>query len=163
MAKLKDRLLLNVALFQPEIAQNMGTILRLCACFGVPLHVIRPCGFPFSSKALKRAAMDYQEFGVLKTYANFRKYLEESSRKMESTRLILLTTKVKNSLWTFNFHENDHILLGNESSGVPSFVAEQADARICIPMLGGGRSLNVAVSAGIALGEASRQLMVQSK
>ena len=151
---------LNLVLFQPEIAQNMGTILRLCACFGVSLNIIEPCGFPFSSKGLKRAAMDYADFADVRRHINFKKYFEEISEKFENSRLILLTTKGTRSLWDFNFRANDHLIFGNESSGVPIFVSDQADARIFIPMPAGGRSLNLAVSAGIALGEATRQLLV---
>ena len=158
MEKLKDRLLLNVALFQPEIAQNMGTILRLCACFGVPLHVIRPCGFPFSSKALKRAVLDYSNLTEPKTHLNYVSYIESQKSSGENGRNILLTTRGSTDLWRFKFKEFDSLVFGNESSGVSDDVRNSVNETVAIPMPGGGRSLNLAVSAGIALGEAIRQL-----
>mgnify|MGYP006127771713 CR=1 FL=1 len=150
---------LKIVLFQPEIAQNMGTIVRLCACFGVSMDVIEPCGFPFSSKALKRSAMDYADSVSVKTHINFLKYCENKIVKDNKSRVILMTTKGTQSLWDFSFNKHDHLFFGSEGSGVPPSVAENVDAKIFIPMQGGGRSLNLAVSAGIALAEATRQLI----
>ncbi len=148
----------KIVLFQPEIAQNLGTILRLCACFGVSLDVIEPCGFPFSLKALKRSMMDYGRLESVTKHINFQKYDEQKYLNSKTSRMILLTTKGNKCLWDFNFSKGDHLFFGNEGNGVPDIVAEKANARVFIPMPGKGRSLNLAVSVGIALGEATRQL-----
>jgi len=154
----KDSLLLKIVLFQPEIAQNMGAIVRLCACFGISLGVIEPCGFPFSSKALKRAMMDYGELNDVEKYINFQKYFDQKKVQNSESRMILLTTKGEECLWDFKFSACDHLFFGNEGHGVPNSVAIKSDAKVYIPMQGGCRSLNLSISAGIALGEATRQL-----
>ena len=154
----KDSLLLKIVLFQPEIAQNMGAIVRLCACFGISLGVIEPCGFPFSSKALKRAMMDYGELSDIEKYINFQKYFDHKKVQNSESRMILFTTKGEECLWDFKFSVGDHLFFGNEGHGVPNSVAIKSDAKVYIPMQGGGRSLNLSISAGIALGEATRQL-----
>ena len=154
----KDSLLLKIVLFQPEIAQNMGAIVRLCACFGISLGVIEPCGFPFSSKALKRAMMDYGELNDVEKYINFQKYFDQKKVQNSESRMILFTTKGEECLWDFKFSACDHLFFGNEGHGVPNSVAIKSDAKVYIPMQGGGRSLNLSISAGIALGEATRQL-----
>ena len=154
----KDSLLLKNVLFQPEIAQNMGAIVRLCACFGISLGVIEPCGFPFSSKALKRAMMDYGELNDVEKYINFQKYFDQKKVQNLESRMILLTTKGEECLWDFKFSACDHLFFGNEGHGVPNSVAIKSDAKVYIPMQGGCRSLNLSISAGIALGEATRQL-----
>ena len=154
----KDSLLLKIVLFQPEIAQNMGAIVRLCACFGISLGVIEPCGFPFSSKALKRAMMDYGELNDVEKYINFQKYFDQKKVQNLESRMILFTTKGEECLWDFKFSACDHLFFGNEGHGVPNSVAIKSDAKVYIPMQGGGRSLNLSISAGIALGEATRQL-----
>jgi tRNA (cytidine/uridine-2'-O-)-methyltransferase len=158
MLEKKDSLLLKIVLFQPEIAQNMGAIVRLCACFGISLGVIEPCGFPFSSKALKRAMMDYGELNDVEKYINFQKYFDHKKVQSSESRMILFTTKGEECLWDFKFSVGDHLFFGNEGHGVPNSVAIKSDARVYIPMQGGGRSLNLSISAGIALGEATRQL-----
>ena len=163
MKRAEGHLLLNLTLFQPEIAQNMGAVIRLCACFGITLNVIEPCGFPFSSKALKRAAMDYAHFAEVKRHVNFKNYYEKMITKVKNNRLILFSTKGNHALWDFKFHKNDHLIFGNESSGVPTNVSEQVDSQVYIPMPGRGRSLNIAVSAGIGLAEATRQLAYVEK
>jgi len=144
---------LRIAAFQPDIAPNLGTMIRLAACFGVPIDVIEPCGFPFSTKALRRAAMDYSDLATITRHVSWEDF--QASRQ---GRLILMSTKSATTLWDFSFQPGDTIMLGRESAGVPDSVAMACDARLLIPMPGGGRSLNVAVSAGIALGEAARQL-----
>ena len=149
---------LKIILLEPEIAQNVGTILRLCSCFGVSLNVIEPCGFPFSSKALKRAMMDYGEVADVTRYISFQKYLDEKKGLKSQSRMILLTTKGDESLWDFKFSASDHLFFGNEGHGVPDSVVVESDAKVYIPMQGGGRSLNLAISAGISLAEATRQL-----
>jgi len=145
---------MRIAAYQPDIAQNLGTIIRTCACFGVPLDVIEPCGFPFSVKALRRSAMDYADICEILHHDDWESFLKCHSE----ARIVLLTTKAETSLWNFNFKTDDIILVGRESAGVPTTVAEKADHKILLPMPGGGRSLNVAMSAGIALGESLRQV-----
>jgi len=128
-------------------------MIRLAACFDSPIDVIEPCGFPFSVKALRRSAMDYADIADITRHHSWAAY-----QAVHRNRLILLTTRGATDLWDFRFQPGDTIMLGRESAGVPASVAKAADARLLIPMPGGGRSLNVAVSAGIALGEATRQL-----
>lgn len=151
MKKLPEKL--RIAAFQPDIAPNLGTMIRLAACFDSPIDVIEPCGFPFSVKALRRAAMDYADLADITRHASWDDF--QAARK---GRLILLTTQAATDLWDYRFQPGDTLMMGRESAGVPEDVAAAADARLLIPMPGGGRSLNVAVSAGIALGEATRQL-----
>jgi len=140
--------------FEPDIAANLGALIRICSCFDVPLDVVEPCGFPFSIKALRRAAMDYVETADITRHDDWNSF--QAGR--EDGRLVLLTTKGATNLWDFRFQKGDRLLLGRESAGVPESVHQIADARVAIPMPGGGRSLNVAVSAGIVLSEALRQL-----
>ena len=148
----------EIILYQPEIPQNLGTILRLCSCFGVSLNVIEPCGFPFSSRGLKRSMMDYGELNDVTRYTNFEKYYDQKMSTLENSRMILFTTKGNECIWDFEFCLGDHLFFGNEGHGVPNTIAQKAHAKIFIPMPGRGRSLNLAVSAGIALSEATRQL-----
>jgi tRNA (cytidine/uridine-2'-O-)-methyltransferase len=148
---------MRLALYQPDIAQNTGTILRLCACFGVPVDVIGPTGFDMSDRALKRAALDYLTHVKLTRHTSFDAFMEQRSAKSSPGRLVLLTTKATTSHYDFAFAGNDTLLLGRESAGVPDAVHERVDARIIIPMQPGLRSLNVAVAAAIVLGEALRQ------
>lgn len=146
---------MEIALFQPDIAGNVGTTLRTAACFGVPAHIIEPCGFPFSDGALRRAGMDYAVRANVRRHADwaqFRQWSEEAGR-----RIVLLTTAGAEPLPAFAFARGDILLLGAESSGVPPHVHDAAAARVAIPMQAGFRSLNVAVAAGIALAEALRQ------
>ena len=144
---------LRIATFQPDIAPNLGTMIRLAACFDVGIDVIEPCGFPFSVKALRRSSMDYADIADICRHISW-----EAFQESVTGRLILMSTKSATPLWDFGFQESDTIMMGRESAGVPDDVARACDARLLIPMPGGGRSLNVAVSAGIALGEATRQL-----
>jgi tRNA (cytidine/uridine-2'-O-)-methyltransferase len=144
---------LRLAVFEPDIAQNLGTMIRLAACMDVPIDVIEPCGFPFSVKALRRSAMDYADLAKIEHHDDWAAF--DGAR---SGRLVLLTTKGATSLWDTRFQFGDVVLMGRESAGVPEFVHQRADLRVAIPMPGGGRSLNVAVAAGMVLGEACRQL-----
>jgi tRNA (cytidine/uridine-2'-O-)-methyltransferase len=149
---------MRIALYQPDIAQNAGTILRLCACFGVPVDVIGPTGFDMSDRSLKRAALDYLPFVDLTRHVSFEAFMAERALATSGMgRLVLLTTKAATSHCDFAFSADDTLLLGRESAGVPDTVHERADARITIPMRPGLRSLNVAVAAGMVLGEALRQ------
>lgn len=145
---------MRLAVFQPDIPQNLGGMIRICACFGHQIDVIEPCGFPFSVKALRRSAMDYGDLAEIRHHADWDSFLDT----VENARIILLTTKSPQNLWKFNFEASDILLVGRESAGVPDFVHDRADAGISLPMPGGGRSMNVTVTAGIALAEASRQV-----
>jgi tRNA (cytidine/uridine-2'-O-)-methyltransferase len=151
----KTELLLRIALFQPDIAGNLGTILRLSACFGVPCDVIEPCGFAFSDKALKRAGMDYAAQAELQRHKDWADFHE--TVKANGQRICLLTSSASIPFTEAEFAADDIILMGSESAGVPAFVHDAADLRIRIPMNAEFRSLNVAVAAGIALAEALRQ------
>ncbi|MBB6424643.1 tRNA (cytidine/uridine-2'-O-)-methyltransferase [Sphingopyxis sp. JAI128] len=142
-------------MFQPDIAGNVGTTLRTAACFGVPAHIIEPCGFPFSDGALKRAGMDYATRANVRRHADWEGFFEWSVDA--GRRVVLLTTAGATPLPAFAFGPADILLLGAESSGAPSHVHDAAAARVAIPMRPGFRSLNVAVAAGIALAEALRQ------
>lgn len=143
---------LRIALYQPDIAGNVGTILRLAACLDVPCDIIEPCGFPFSDKALKRAGMDYA------VAANVTRHMDwDAFHSASAGRLVLMTSKGSVSLFHAQFQPDDILLMGSEGAGVPDNVHAAADLRIRIPMAAGFRSLNVAVAAGIALSEALRQ------
>lgn len=143
---------MRIALYQPEIAGNVGAILRLSACFGVPVDIIEPCGFAFSDKRLARAGMDYAAEAEIVRHADWEAF--ESGR---NGRLALMTTRGSVSLYDAAFRPDDILLLGSEGAGVPEAVHDRADLRIRIPLRPGFRSLNVGMSAGIALAEALRQ------
>jgi tRNA (cytidine/uridine-2'-O-)-methyltransferase len=146
---------LRVALYQPDIAQNTGTILRLCACFGLGADIIEPCGFPFSDARFRRAGMDYLDAVDLTRHTDFAEF--KSKTRAEGRRMVLLTTKADTALMDFTFTPLDTLVLGRESAGAPESVHAACDARIRIPMASGMRSLNVAVSAAMVVGEALRQ------
>ena len=152
----------RIVFYQPDIAQNLGALIRVCVCFGIPLDVVMPCGFPFSVKALKRTAMDYLDSAQISRHVNFDKFYAEIIKKDEkeqkkARRLILMSTKGSISIWNFNFLPTDVLMVGNESSGVSTDVADRADKKVYIPMPGRGRSLNVVVSASIGMAECLRQ------
>jgi tRNA (cytidine/uridine-2'-O-)-methyltransferase len=147
---------LRIALYQPDIAGNTGAILRLGACLGVGVDIVEPAGFDMSDRALKRAGMDYLEIAALKRHLDFAAF--EAWRLGEGRRLVLFTTAAGQRYADFRFAATDVLLFGRESAGVPQAVHDAADARLLIPMPGGGRSLNVALAAAIAAGEAIRQL-----
>ncbi len=144
---------MRIALYQPDIPQNTGTILRLAACFGVPVDIIEPCGFALSDARMRRAGMDYIDHVDWSRHNSWERFLEQRT----SGRLVLLTTKADASLQDFTFKADDTLLFGQESAGVPEEVHDRADARVSIPMQSGLRSLNLAVSASIAAWEALRQ------
>lgn len=144
---------MRLALYQPEIPQNAGTMIRMAACFGLPVDIIEPCGFIFDDRRFERAGMDYLKETEINRYVSFDAYLEEKPQG----RLILLTTKASLPYTRFQFEKNDILLMGRESAGVPEEVHKQADGRVLIPMKKQMRSLNVAISCGIVLGEAMRQ------
>ena len=146
---------MRLALYQPDIAGNVGTIIRLCTCFGVPLDIIMPCGFPASDKQLRRAAMDYADAAEIVRHVSAEAFFAEQTRG--GRRVVLLTSHGETSVHRTAFTPTDTLLLGYESAGVPDDVHDRAAHRIRIPMVPGFRSLNIAVAAGIALGEALRQ------
>ena len=148
----------NLALFQPDMAPNVGAILRLGACLGVPVHVIEPCGFAFSPLAWRRQAMDYADLARITRHDNWERFLEDRS----PGRLIALTTKGAEPLWSFRFEPGDTLILGRESAGLPEEVHWAAEARVVIPMEARARSLNVGMAAAIASAEALRQIGIRS-
>ena len=145
---------MNIALFEPDIPQNTGSLMRLCACLGIRLHIIEPCGFLLDDKQLKRVAMDYGVQTDLQRHISWEKFLENIG---SGSRIILLSTKAKNIYTDFSFKPDDILLLGRESSGVPEYVVKASQAQIKIPMHENARSLNVALAASMVLGEALRQ------
>ena len=144
---------MRLALFQPDIPQNVGACIRLSACFGVELHVIEPVGFQFDDRAMKRAALDYGPLGHMTRHADW----EAFQRDRGSGRLVLFTTKGATSLSDVTFEADDVLLFGRETAGVPDHVHASADARVFIPIRPETRSLNLSVSAGIGLWEGLRQ------
>lgn len=151
---------MRVALYQPDIPQNTGTILRMAACFGVPVDLIGPAGFDIRDRALKRAGLDYLAQATLVRHESYDAFIEgfRGPNVQNPSRLVLVTAHGDMPHTAFNFAANDVLLMGRESAGVPDHVHQAANARIYIPMVKGLRSLNVAVSAGIVLGEALRQI-----
>ncbi|ESY64199.1 tRNA (cytidine(34)-2'-O)-methyltransferase [Mesorhizobium sp. B283B1A] len=147
---------LRIALYQPDIAGNTGTILRFAACLGLGVDIIEPAGFPLSDKALRRAGMDYLEMTALTRHVDWDAF--EDWRKVHAKRLVLLSTKATAPYTEFAFAQGDILLFGRESAGVPDPVHQAADARLTIPMQGGARSINVALSVAMVAGEAVRQL-----
>ncbi|MCD7060320.1 tRNA methyltransferase [Pelagibacterium sp. HS1C4-1] len=144
-----------LALYQPDIALNTGTLLRLGACLDVAVHVIHPTGFPFSRATLKRSGLDYLDHTEIVEHDSFGQF--DAWRRSENRRLALLTTKASASVYEAQFAPGDILMMGRESAGVPDAVARTADLRLRIPMRQSMRSLNVAISAAIVLGEALRQ------
>lgn len=146
---------LRIALFQPDIPGNTGTILRLGACLGLGVDIIGPVGFDMSGRALKRAGMDYLEMAVLTRHDDWLAF--ENWRNEENRRLVLFSTKAQLTFTEFAFRPDDILLFGRESGGVPDFVPTAANASVLIPMRNGGRSLNLAVSVAMGASEAVRQ------
>jgi len=146
---------MRIALYQPDIPQNTGTILRLCACFGIEAHIIEPAGFPSSDRAFRRSGMDYLDAVTIVRHASWQDF--EIWRRAAPHRLVLFTTAGAQSYLDHRFADGDVLLFGRESAGVPADVHKAADARLVIPMRSGMRSLNVAVAAAMAAGEALRQ------
>ncbi|MFG1477579.1 tRNA (cytidine(34)-2'-O)-methyltransferase [Xanthobacter sp. V4C-4] len=144
-----------LALYCPDIAQNAGTCLRTGACFGIPVHIIEPAGFPVGAAGFRRAGMDYIDTVEWHRHASFDAFAEMV--RASGRRLVLFTTQAEHAFTDFRFSPTDALLFGRESAGVPEAVRRVADARVTIPMRPGLRSLNVAVSAGIGLSEALRQ------
>lgn len=146
---------MQIALYQPDIPPNTGTILRLCACLDVSVHLIEPAGFAVSDYAFRRAGMDYLDHVSLTRHVSWDAF--EAWRRETGYRLLLFTTKGATSYLDFRYQAQDILMFGRETAGVPEEVAAKADARLKIPIKPGLRSLNVAMSAAMAVGEALRQ------
>ena len=146
---------MRLALYQPDIPQNTGTILRMAACLGVSVDIIGPAGFDFGDRALKRAGLDYLDSVELNRHISFASF--ETWRRKEGLRTVLATTKARQTYTKLHYRSDDIIMLGRESAGVPEIVSDVADELVSIPVRGGLRSLNVAVAAAIIVGEALRQ------
>ena len=149
---------MRLALFQPDIPQNTGAIIRLTACFGIPLDIIEPCGFILSDAKLRRSSMDYQNLADIERHISWGAF----AKKRNQSRLVLITTRAKRSLNQFAFDNNDTLVLGRESSGVPQVVHNAIREKVKIPMDKKARSLNVSIAAGIVLWEALRQTSNQN-
>ena len=147
---------MRLALFQPDIPQNTGTILRLCACLRVEAHIIEPAGFPVSDRHFRRAGMDYLNHVSIVRHVSWTAFGEW--RSAQAGRLLLLSSKAKSSYLDARYRADDILLLGRESAGVPDEVAQAADERLLIPIAPQLRSLNVAMAAAMVLGEALRQI-----
>ena len=147
----------RIALFEPDIPQNTGTMLRLAACLGLEAHLIEPAGFPVSDRAFRRAGMDYLDQVALTRHPSWPEF--ERWRIAQGLRLVLLTTKATASYLDHRYEPRDVLLFGRESAGVPDHVHEAAEVRLRIPMRAGMRSLNVAMTCAMAVGEALRQNM----
>ncbi len=145
--------MIRIALYQPDIAPNVGAVIRTGACLGVPIDVIEPCGFAFSLHAVRRQVMDYGDRADVLRHDSWDRFQET-----RTGRLVAMTTHGATPLWQFAFEPGDTLLMGRESAGLPADVHQAADARVAIPMAEGTRSLNIAVAAGIAMAEALRQL-----
>lgn len=146
---------MRLALYQPDIAPNVGNILRTGACLDVPIDIIEPCGFPFSDRALKRAGMDYAQLAEVRRHRDWTAF--DAWRRKCEFRLLLLTTHGQTPYTAVRFRADDILLLGQEGAGVPNDIHDIADERVVIPQLPGTRSLNIAVAGAIVLSEALRQ------
>jgi tRNA (cytidine/uridine-2'-O-)-methyltransferase len=144
---------MRLALYEPDIPQNLGAFIRLAACLGTPLDIIEPCGFPVDDKRIRRAAMDYYDLAQLRRHASWAAFRHDRP----SGRLVLLTTSGAVTLSQATFRPDDTLLLGRESAGVPAAVHDAADLRVRVPLQKGARSLNVALAAAMVLSEALRQ------
>lgn len=144
---------MRIALFEPEIAGNVGAVLRLCACMGAAVDLIEPMGFEWDDRRVRRTAMDYIDHVDIQRHAGF----DAFSNTIGARRLVLFTTKSRQSAYEFSFMRDDVLLFGKESAGVPPDVADACHARLRIPMRPQVRSMNLAMSAALALGEALRQ------
>jgi tRNA (cytidine/uridine-2'-O-)-methyltransferase len=144
---------MRLALFEPDIPQNLGAFIRLAACLGAPLDIIEPCGFPLDDKRIRRAAMDYYDLAKIVRHASWQAFMRDRT----PGRLVLLTTSGNQRFPDVAFRTDDTLLLGRESAGVPAEVHDAADLRLRIPLQAAARSLNVALAAAMVLSEALRQ------
>jgi tRNA (cytidine/uridine-2'-O-)-methyltransferase len=146
----------KIALFEPDIPQNTAAIIRTCACLGADLEIIEPCGFLLSDKRFKRVVMDYMDEKMIKLYPSYNEFF----KKKKNQRVILMTTKSTNYYTTFKFENNDTLLFGRESAGVPEHVHNSIEHKLKIPMVDNKRSLNISSSVAIILAENLRQTNV---
>jgi tRNA (cytidine/uridine-2'-O-)-methyltransferase len=146
---------MQIALYEPDIPQNTGTILRLCACLGAQAHIIEPAGFPVTDRAFRRAGLDYLDQVAITRHGSFANF--DAWRVAKRLGLVLLTTSAERSYLDHSYRDGQILLFGRESAGVPDAVHKAADARLCIPMREGFRSLNIAVAVAMVAGEALRQ------
>ena len=145
---------MKVALYEPDIAGNVGTIIRMCACLGLDLDIIEPCGFPFNKEKIKKSGLDYIDKVKITRYVSF----DEFKEKNKDSRIVLLTTKAYVEYTSYKFNENDILMVGRESAGVPENVHNSVDGRVVIKMQENTRCLNVAISLAMVVGEALRQI-----
>ena len=145
--------MINIALYQPDIPQNTAAIIRLCSCFDTTLEIIEPCGFHLNDKSLKRVAMDYLDKTKIVIYKSYENFLI----KKKNSRVILMTTKAKESYYNFKFQSKDTILFGRESKGAPKEVHNNSYEKLKIPLKNNARSLNVSIAVAITLSEALKQ------
>lgn len=146
--------MLHIALYQPDIPQNVGAAIRLCACLGIPLDIIEPCGFPWDKKKIQQSAMDYIDHVVLNRHSSWDSFKEHYSDR----RFVLMTTKASTDYTEFKFSNKDILIAGRESAGVPDDIHAQMDGRVLIPMNGVMRSLNIINACAMITGEALRQI-----
>jgi tRNA (cytidine/uridine-2'-O-)-methyltransferase len=146
---------MRIALYEPDIPQNTGTILRLCACLGAEAHIIEPAGFPVTDRAFRRAGLDYLDQVAITRHGSFAAF--EDWRRAERLGLVLLTTTAEHPYLDHVFKDDQVLVFGRESAGAPEAVHKAADTRLCIPMREGFRSLNIAVAVAMVAGEALRQ------
>jgi tRNA (cytidine/uridine-2'-O-)-methyltransferase len=146
--------MIGIALYQPDIPQNVGAMMRLCACTAVPLHIIEPCGFPYDERKIQRAGMDYIEQANTTRHASWNAFKVHAG----AHRIILMTTKTDLSYYDFQFQPGDILLAGRESAGVPTEIHDAVHFRVTIPMRGSARSLNIVNATAMILGEALRQV-----
>lgn len=145
----------EIVLYQPDIAQNVGSIIRMAVCFGIPIHLIEPMGFPFNEAKFRRAGMDYLDRAKLTRHKSWDDFM---AQKASEKRLVALTTKSSGLMNDFSFKSGDYLLFGRESAGLPDSVHDVCDARVRIPMVNGERSMNLAQSCAVTCYEAQRQL-----
>ncbi len=150
---------MRIALYEPEIAGNVGAVLRLGACLGVAVDLIEPLGFQWDDRRVRRAAMDYIDHVEIARYAGF----DAFRASLGSSRLVLFTTKASTSLYDFAFRDDDVLLFGKESAGVPAALADSCDAKLRIPIRAEVRSMNLASAAALVLGEAQRQVQSDNR
>ena len=151
--------MIGIALYKPDIPQNTASILRLCACFGLKMHIVEPCGFNLNDSRFKRVIMDYINQSSIIRYESFKELLNKNKK----SRVILMSTKSKKSLFKFKFEKTDIILFGRESKGVPEYIHKEIKNKLKIPISNKTRSLNVAISASITAAEALRQTRIFKK
>ncbi|MEM6811473.1 MAG: tRNA (cytidine(34)-2'-O)-methyltransferase [Pseudomonadota bacterium] len=145
--------MIEIVLYQPDIPQNLGAAIRLCACLNVKLHIVEPCGFPYSEKKIRQSAMDYYDLIDITRHKSW----ESFCKGTENQRHVLMTTKTDLAYPDFKFKSGDILIAGRESAGVPEFVHETVDHRVTIPMSGKARSLNIINATAMITGEALRQ------